>query len=159
MLLDLDTVIFVGFLAINLAVGLFYSRGVQTTKEYAIGNRKFSTGAITATIVATCVGGGLFSTALAESYRDGLYFIIPVVCGDLIALLITGYILIPRMAEFLGTLSVAEAIGKLYGKYARIITAISGVLLATGIVTLQFKVASNMMQMFFGVTGFYATLT
>lgn len=77
MALDLDTVIFVGFLAINLAVGLFYSRGIKSTAEYAIGNRNFSTTTISATIISTFIGAGFFSAALIESYRQGLNFIIP----------------------------------------------------------------------------------
>ncbi|MCC8400026.1 MAG: sodium:solute symporter family protein, partial [Rickettsia endosymbiont of Platyusa sonomae] len=50
---DFDTAIFATFLIFNLAVGLFYSRGIKNIKEYAIGNRNFSTSTITATIIAT----------------------------------------------------------------------------------------------------------
>src|ERR1700729_3027131 len=103
MLLDIDTIIFVGFLVINLGVGLYYSRGVKTVREYAIGNRDFSTSAIATTVIATCVGAGFFSSALAESYRKGLYFIIPAL-GEPIMLLMIGSFLAPRMHKFLGDL-------------------------------------------------------
>ena len=43
---NIDSAIFISFLVFNLAVGLFYSRGIKNIKEYAIGNRGFSTGAI-----------------------------------------------------------------------------------------------------------------
>lgn len=94
---DLDTAIFSIFLTFNLAVGLFYSRGIKNIKEYAIGNRNFSTSTITATIIATCIGGGLFSAAVTESYKQGLYYIIPAI-GEPLALVIVGYFLAPRMA-------------------------------------------------------------
>jgi len=36
---NIDSAIFISFLVFNLAVGLFYSRGIKNIKEYAIGNR------------------------------------------------------------------------------------------------------------------------
>src|ERR1700729_3355271 len=114
MLLDIDTIIFVGFLVINLGVGLYYSRGVKTVREYAIGNRDFSTSTIATTVVATAIGAGIFSITLTESYNQGLYFIIPVVFGESCAIALTGYFIAPRMIQFYGTLSVAEAMDKLY---------------------------------------------
>ncbi|WP_341761806.1 hypothetical protein [Candidatus Tisiphia endosymbiont of Thecophora atra] len=64
---DWDITIFAIFLVFNLAVGLFYSRGIKNINEYAIGNRNFSTSTITATIIATCIGGGFFSEAVSDS--------------------------------------------------------------------------------------------
>jgi Na+/proline symporter/signal transduction histidine kinase len=152
---DLDVGIFLGFLCVNLSVGLFYSRGTSSAREYAIGNRDFTTGAITTTVIATCIGAGFFSASISESYRQGLYFIIPAF-GEPIALIITGYFLVPRMVEFFGNMSVAETMSKIYGKYVGLATAVAGLLIATGIVALQFKVASSIMQIFFGLSSFYA---
>ena len=92
MILTIDLIIFIVFLAINLIVGLSYGRGITNIREYAIGNRNFSTATIAATVIATCVGGGFFSGAIAESYRQGLYFIIPAI-GEPLALIIIGYFL------------------------------------------------------------------
>lgn len=156
MILDVDTIIFTGFLAINLIVGLFYSRNVKSTSEYAIGKRDFSTSTLTTTIIATAIGAGIFSITLAESYRQGLYFIIPVIFGESCAIAFTGYFIAPRMVEFYGTLSVAEAMNKLYGRSIRIITAISGITLCIGAVALQFKVAGVLIELIFGVSSIYA---
>jgi Na+/proline symporter/signal transduction histidine kinase len=158
MTFNIDSAIFIGFLVFNLAVGLWYSSGIKTIKEYAVGDRNFSTGTIAATVIATCIGGGFFSGAIAESYRQGLYFIIPAM-GEPLALVVIGYFLAPRMAEFLGALSVAEALGNIYGKYVRIISAIGSIFLCAGIVALQFKVSSTIFELFFGLSGFYAVLT
>lgn len=157
-IMSIDSVIFAGFLVTNLTVGLFYSQGIKTTSEYAIGNRNFSTNTMISTIVATSVGAGVFSSALTESYRQGLYFIIPIVLGDMLSLATTGFLLIPRMGEFLGSLSVADAMGKLYGKWVRVITAITGALFSVGVVALQFKVASSVLQIFWDMPGFYASI-
>jgi Na+/proline symporter len=52
---NIDTTIVVGFLLVNLAVGLYYGKKIKTIKDYALGNRSFSTAALVATIVATFI--------------------------------------------------------------------------------------------------------
>ena len=154
---DIDSSIIILFLIINFSFGLFYSKGKTSLREYAIGNKNFSTGTIAATVIATCIGGGFFSGAITESYRQGLYFIIPAM-GEPLCLIIIAYFFIPRMGEFLGDLSIADALGNLYGKYVRIISAIAGIFVCIGIVSLQFKVGASILKVFFGINGFYATL-
>ncbi len=140
---SIDTIIFSIFLCVNLALGLFSSRGIRHIKDYAVGDRNFSTATIAATIVATWVGGGFFFSNLAESYDHGLYFIWIAVIGDFICLFAIAQIFAPRMGEFLGKLSIAEAMGDLFGKKVRIITAFSGFIGVSGIIAIQFKIASS----------------
>ena len=71
--LNIDTIIFLGFLAINLIVGLRYGKTVKNMKDYALGGRNFSTGALVATIVATWTSGSGFFITLSKTYSDGLY--------------------------------------------------------------------------------------
>ena len=59
--INIDSAIFVGFLVATLMFGLYSSRGIKTSKEYAIGDRNFSTATIAATIVATWASGSFFS--------------------------------------------------------------------------------------------------
>ncbi len=154
---DLDVAIVAIFLIVNLSAGLYYASGKGTLREYAVGDKKFSTSTLAATIIATCIGGGFFSGAITESYKQGLYFIIPAM-GEPLALIIVGYFLIPRMSEFLGCLSVADALGNLYGRYVRMMTAMAGIFLCIGIVALQFKVGASILGIFFGISSFYALL-
>ena len=100
---DIDSIIFIGFLLINLAVGIFFGRNIKSIKEYAVGNRDFSAATIAATIAATWIGGGVLSQTITETYKQGLYFIIPAL-GDSLVLFVVGYFFAPRMAEFLGSL-------------------------------------------------------
>ena len=88
--MNIDSAIFIGFLLINLAVGLFYGRGIKTIREYAIGSKNFSAATIAATIAATWIGGGVLSQTITETYKQGLYFIIPAI-GDSFVLLVIGY--------------------------------------------------------------------
>jgi Na+/proline symporter len=40
---QLDAILFIGFLVINLWLGLSSSRGITTLREYSIGNKNFIT--------------------------------------------------------------------------------------------------------------------
>ncbi|CAF2233421.1 unnamed protein product [Rotaria magnacalcarata] len=104
---NIDTIIFVGFLVINLLAGLYSGKNIKTIKEYAIGNRNFSTATIVATIVATWMAGSNMAITVSETYNKGLYYVIPGL-ADGISFFIIAYFYAPRMAEFLGNLSVQK---------------------------------------------------
>ncbi|MDX2049633.1 MAG: ATP-binding protein [Rickettsiaceae bacterium] len=153
----IDIFIFAGFLIVNLLTGLFYGSRVSSIREYAVGDKRFSTATLTATVIATCIGGGFFGGALAETYRQGLYFVLPAM-GEPLGLIFVGYFIIPRMSEFLGNITIAEALGDMYGERVRKIAAISSIALCLGMVSVQFKVSSTILQLFFGVDAFTAVL-
>ena len=154
---DIDIIIFIAFLIINLVVGLTYGREVKTIRDYSLGGRNFSTATLVSTIVATCVTGSGFFIILTKTYSDGLYYLIPTVF-IIIQMFITVYFLIPRMGEFLGSVSVAEAMGDIYGKEIRLITAICGILKMVGGIAVQFKVFGNIFNYFLGMDPTYAIL-
>lgn len=152
-----EIIIFGGFIIINLVLGLYFSKGVKTIKEYAIGDRDFSTATIVATLVATWITGEFFFGDIVENYNNGMYMMWAGVIGSLVALLSIGIFFAPRLAEFLGSLSIAEAMGGLFGKNVRILTAISGIIAASGMVAVQFKVAGTVFE-YLGVPGKYGIL-
>ena len=154
---DLDIAIFFVFLAVTLFVGLRYSRDVKTIKDYALGGRDFSTLAIVSTILATYISGSMFFVDLSHTYSDGFNYFIPSMSMCL-QVLIIGVFLVPRMKEFLGNMSVAEAMGDLYGKKVRIITALCGIVGTVGSIAVQFKVFGTLFNYFLGISSTYALL-
>ncbi len=155
--LTLDTLLFSLFLLSTLTIGVHAGRRVKNIRQYAIGDKNFSTGVVTFTIVTTWIGCGFLFFNLQNIYTGGLKFIIVAMGGPLCFLLI-GEILAVRMGEFLNNLSVAEAMGELYGKSVRIITAISGVALGIGVGAIQFKVLSNILSIIWGIEGIRVTM-
>ena len=156
--INIDSAIFIVFLAANLVLGLWSSRGIKNIKEYAIGDRNFSTATIAATIVATWVSGESFFSYLSDSFSQGLYAIWAYMLGEISYFFIVGYFLAPRLAEFLGTLSIAEAMGDLYGKHVRIITAFTGCTGIIGLIAMQLMVAGLLFEYCFNVQGFYGII-
>jgi len=71
---DFDIAVIIAFLLLNLIFGLASGRGIKNIREYAIGNRNFSTATIVATIVATWIFGSVVSLNLIETYNNGFIF-------------------------------------------------------------------------------------
>ena len=152
---DIDIAIVIGFLVLNLSVGLYYGRGVRSIKDYALGGRNFSTSALVATIVATWMSGSFFSISIIETYKGSLGFILGV--AYVLNLLITSLVFAPRVKIFYGKLSVAEVMGELYGKNVRVIAGISSMFSTISLLALQIKVFSTMFSSFMSVDSVFAT--
>jgi Na+/proline symporter len=138
-------------------VGLGHGKEVKNIKDYALGGRNFSTTALVATIVATFASGSGFMVTLSRTYSDGLEHLLGAL-GTGIALIIIALFLVPRMGEFLGNTSLAEAMGDLYGKKVRFITAIAAGIGATGTIAAQFKVFGAMFSFFFYLPAYVAII-
>lgn len=149
---NIDIAIVVGFLIVNLAVGLYFGRGVRNISDYALGGRNFSTGALVATIVSTWVSGSGFFIIISKVYSNGLSYLISDL-GFLLSPIILSIIFIPRMESFLGKNSIAEAMGELYGKSVRIVIAIAGVIGSAGSIAIQFNVFGNLVGYFLDIPG------
>lgn len=145
----IDIIIFIVFLLLNLLIGIKYRGKKQSFKEYAIGNKNFSTATLTATIVATWASGSMFFSELEQTYSNGLYLIIAIVIGGSLGLLITGYVIAPRMGAFLEHVSMADALNDIYGKGVQLVAAISTVLMNIGYIAIQFKVVSKVLAALF----------
>jgi Na+/proline symporter/signal transduction histidine kinase len=158
MIANIDTIIFLGFLLVNIVLGLTSSRGIKTIKEYAIGDRNFSTATIVTTIVATYIGGSTFYTIVSQSYINGLSFIWAVIAGEFVCLFLIAWYFSPRVGEFLGSLSIAEAMGNLFGRRVRIITALAAFIGVAGIIGVQLKVAGLIFEHALGISKIYGIL-
>jgi SSS family solute:Na+ symporter len=138
MLFNIDIAIVIIFLSLTLVIGMGHGKSVRSIKDYALGGRNFSTGALVATIVATYASGSGFFTTLTKTYTSGFYLLFASI-GMGLSMLITAYIFIPRMAEFMGKTSIAEAMGSVYGSKVRIMTAIAGAIGSAGSIAVQLK--------------------
>ena len=155
--MDIDILIVISFFVITLVVGLSSSKEVDTISKYALGGRNFNTSTLVSTIVATWISGSLFFTDLSKTYSDGLAYVIPALCMPF-SLLITAFIFVPKMQEFLGKLSVAEVMGSLYGRDVRLVTALCGIAGNIGGLAIQFKVVGTIFHYFLNIEDFYAII-
>jgi Na+/proline symporter len=63
-----------------------------------------------------------------------------------------------RIGEFLGNLSIAEAMGNLFGKRVRMITALAAFIGVAGIIAVQLKVAGSIFEHALGFSKIYGIL-
>ncbi len=147
---DIDIILFLVFLSINLFVGLRYGRSVKNIEQYALGDRRFSVAALTSTMIASMIGAGTFMLGLSMTYSEGLHQIIPT-CFGALSIFLIGIIFVPRMGEFLGKISIAEAMGDLYGTKIRLITAFASIIIGIGAVAIQFKVMGTVLSNFLSI--------
>ena len=145
----IDTLIFVVFFVLNIIVGFRYRGKRQSFREYAIGDKKFSTATLTATLVATVMSGSVFFVGLENTYQKGLYYALATLIGATARILIAGRIVGPRMGKFLDNVSLPDALGKLYGKYVQLIAGISCVVLSVGYIAVQFKIMAKILAIVF----------
>ncbi|HJK87192.1 MAG TPA: ATP-binding protein, partial [Candidatus Megaira endosymbiont of Nemacystus decipiens] len=157
--MGLDIAIIVGFLILTLGVGIYNGQSVTNIRDFALGGRNFNTMTLVATIVATWASGDDFFVKIFESHKNGLYFIGSNIPGVLIVLLVIGLVFVPRMAEFLGDLTIAESMGKMYGNKVRLITAIAGCIGASGMVAVQFKIAGVLLEYSLGISGVFGIIS
>lgn len=123
------------FLILNLVVGLA-GKPATTFREYAVGNKQFSTVMLVATLVASCNLSRLLIAGVRGAYVSDLYdMIILMSLGSLAIWMISGIwvYMVPFMQHF----SIAETIGSVYGKYPRVITALSSTIFVIGCVATQ----------------------
>lgn len=146
--MSIDVWIVLVCLTMNLILGIYYSKGIKTFEEYAIGNRKMSTFVLTLSLIATTYGGSTLNSRLDACYRNGIYAFILDLASPLSFYLAARFIIV-RMQEFLGDVSVAESMGKLYGNTVRLITAIVGTLLTMALIVAQFKVGARVVALLF----------
>jgi Na+/proline symporter/signal transduction histidine kinase/ActR/RegA family two-component response regulator len=152
-----DIGIVVCFLILTLGVGLYYGKGVNNIRDYALGGRNFSTATLAATIIATWTSSSSFIIAMTKAYEDGsLHFL--AASGGVIHLFLIGYVIAPRMKEFLGKISAAEVMGDIYGDLVQVISAIVGIFVSVGLVTLQFKVLSSSLSFLSGIDIKYSLI-
>ncbi|MEF2229177.1 MAG: sodium:solute symporter family protein [Candidatus Cardinium sp.] len=138
--MDIDLFIVVVFLVTTLAIGLYCSQSVVTFKDYAVGRRNMSTWVITVSLIATIYGGNFLHTQLTGYYYQGLYMLLLSLGSPLRFYLVSRFIIV-RMKEWLGDFSIAESMGRLYGRSVRILTAIFGIIVTIAKISAQFKIS------------------
>lgn len=153
----IDLIIIGVFLVITLVIGLYYSKGIATFKDYAVGSSNMSTLVITVSLIATTYDGGILNSRLDGYYRRGLYMLIMDLASPVSFYFASRFIIL-RMKEFIGDLSIAESMGKLYGTTVRIITAIMGIIMTIAILAVQFKVGLLVVTSLFSISKEYSLL-
>lgn len=157
----MEKIISVVFLVLTTASYLLVaglaSRGVSTKEGYLLGNRQFSVGSTTLTLIATQLGAGmLFGTAL-ESYEKG-FMGIAYVLGMAIGLIILGLGVGGKLRS-LNISTTAELFERKYGsKGLRKLASLISILTMGGILAAQIVASRHLFATLFDLNPIWLLL-
>ncbi|CDG50131.1 sodium:solute symporter family transporter [Cardinium endosymbiont of Bemisia tabaci] len=142
---NMAIVIVATFLLSTLVVGIYFSKKKPTFREYAVGNKQFTTATLVATVLATFFeGGGLVRNV--ECIHDlGLWFIVVLLIVPFGMCTISKLSL--RMGPFMQHFSTAETMGSIYGRYPRFITVLVSICRNIVLITSQIIIMSHAISM------------
>ena len=129
-LAPIDLAIIIAYLALTVAIGLYYGRGIKTFKEFAVGNQRFGTATLTMTIFATIVGGNVTVGLMEKIYTFGLVFVFVMFCGNVYYLILARYIA-PQIVRF-KALSLGDLIQQRFGIQGKVVSGIASAFLMIG---------------------------
>ncbi|WP_194966729.1 sodium:solute symporter family protein [Rickettsia endosymbiont of Cardiosporidium cionae] len=118
---------------------------VDSFSYFALGNRNFTLWELVATIVATYLSASSFILALYQIHNEGLHYTLTITATYL-GLIMCALFIIPRMQSFLGSLSIAEAMNKIYGKELRYIISCTIIINSVGMVAAQFRAFGSVFE-------------
>lgn len=140
------------FLTSTLLLGLKYKKDDNDIIKYTVGNKMFSTASLIATIVATSYDGAGILRMVETVYIKGLWYIM-VSLGSYIPLSILYIVVASRIGVFIENyipeknhISIADTLGRIYGRIPRIIAASANVCASATSVALSITVISRTLQ-------------
>ncbi|MBN8828622.1 MAG: sodium:solute symporter family protein [Sphingobacteriia bacterium] len=148
--LNFDSIIVLLYLATTLFIGMYAGRNIKNMKEYAVGDYKFSTSTLTATITATWIGAGSAIGTHEKVYQFGIVWIF-IFLGGVVAIFIF-QLLAPKIIKFKGSLSTAEMLTRWYGPKVRTIAGICVAICSIGMVGSQIRAVGYLFNEFFDIS-------
>jgi len=152
---SLDTVIFIIYLFCDIALYVILSKAISKTGNAPSQKGALETSILISSIISSWIGGQYIFITMDQIYSSGFYYVVACL-GLVVCLLLNIFVLIPRMGEFLGNISVADSMGHLYGKNVQIISSISGLIATTGLVALQIKIFGIILKIYYNMSNEYA---
>ncbi|MGI2298806.1 hypothetical protein ACRRVB_03375 [Candidatus Cardinium hertigii] len=146
MSLETPLVVIVLFLLLTLVIGLSSMKVGKTFREYAVGTKSFSTFTLVVTLLANDYGGGTLISSVTIVSSSLFFWVIWQLFINSFLFLIISW-LAGRMSRCIYHISMPETMGRIYGKYARITTAILGLPYMIIFVAMQINVMSQAIHM------------
>ena len=146
----LDIAIVVIFFAINILIGVYSGRNINTFSEYSVWKRSFGSFAICASLTASFLGGGYIMGNAAKAYSMGMVYAYGLI-GFSVKELLVGLFIAPRMQQYNDCHSVGDIIGRHYGPKAKFMTGVFSLLVCIGILGSQVSAIGVLFSTFFNM--------
>jgi Na+/proline symporter len=142
---SVDYLIIYAFLIITLVLGIKAGRGIDNIRQYAIGDKNFSTAALVLTLLATNLAGASIMNGSARVFSSGIIMTASLLACS-ISFLITGLFIAPKAANFDHCLTMGDLMKEFYGNTSGVIAGLLGSLNAILLVGMELKVLGMMCE-------------
>lgn len=140
-LLHPERIIVVIFLIFTFIIAILATKKIKNIRYYALRNKTFTTVRLTASVLASCWGGGGLLLNIEEIHHQGFYWLM--VLFSIVPSMWLISRLAVRMSSFMHHASIPETIGYAYGNIPRIIAGVSCLLSLIGLIAIQLIVMSK----------------
>lgn len=148
----IDYFLIISYCVTILFYGLHKGKSTKTLKDYAIGSRDFSTGAIISTIYVTSFGASALNGTIFIGYTYGLRVFVYHDLLETLGVFFTFFIAARYIHKFYGMISVGEIVSSIYGKYAGIFSGVIAVITCWVGVTSQIIAMGLIFEYFLGLS-------
>eukprot|EP01132_Coremiostelium_polycephalum_P002991 gene2991-3734_t len=143
------------FLLTTLIIGVWSGRRKQSITEYAVANRRFGTGALVLTFLATNLAGGSVLNVVPWMASDGV-----IAMASLSALVIS-YITIalfiaPKIVYFQQCLTIGDLMESLYDKKSKVIIGVFGTLTTISLIGMELILLGFISETLLGIQASWA---
>ncbi|WP_243575130.1 sodium:solute symporter family transporter [Candidatus Cardinium sp. cByotN1] len=134
------------FLLLLLGIGIFFTRISTSFREYVLGNQELHTPPLVGTLLALIYGGGRLMIGVEQIHNFGLSWVFFILATSVFPYWLISWLSL-RMRPFMHNLSMSESIGRVYGKYPRMVTGLANIGLAIFTISIQINVMSRSISM------------
>ena len=138
---NLPLLLVMAFFLLIMLVVFGQTKIPSTFREYAVSDKHFNTPSLVTTVLATSYGGGMIVGNVENIHRYGLPFICFLLFSSIFSFCFISWLAL-RMLPFMYNLSMSESIGRVYGKYPRIITSIANICFCIVAIAIQINIMS-----------------
>ncbi len=145
----LDTALVVAYLVAVVALGLWMSRGVKSTKDFFLAGKSLPWWAVAMSLVVSDIGAKDMIGVAADSYRYGAVMMNFDFIGCSLAVLIAAFLFMPFF-WMAGIYTIPEYLGRRYNQHVRRFFAIAWTLFMVGTLGTIFVSAAAMFKILLG---------
>lgn len=139
-----------GFLLINLIIGIYHGRNTKNIKDFAVGNRFWSSGALVMTYLATSIGDGAIFRMPQDIFKLG-WGILFGYLGLTLCHFLKALVFAPKMHFFSKCFTLGDIMKQLYGENAQIFSGFIGFIYGSVVTGLQVYGMGVIFEKFLGI--------
>lgn len=144
--LNLPLLMVAAFLLLTLGIGLCFTRISTSFREYALGDQAWHTAPLMGTLLTLIYGGGRLMVGVEQVHNFVLAWVFFILLTSFLPHWVISWLAL-RMTPFMRNLSMSDSIGRVYGRYPRIITGFANICFVILTIAIQINVMSQSISM------------